>query len=188
MKKTDVPFYDDPAGFEDGDNTYPCDTQFMIYDPMQHKYFLTEKCLHFHGVDVERRYISNSPNKMREFIELVTQTVYDYIQYKAGWRNFQVMLYRIAVVPRQIYQDPYTFRKQFEEALILQAKFLIENGCSANYSGVNLEQGKPVGTAPEQEFRDNSYVAPRTINKLEFMGLTRWFSLPPFIRLDTNKY
>ncbi len=188
MKPEQVPFYKDPSDFINGDNSYPCSTQFMTYDPLQHKYFLTERALNYHGVDVERQYISNSPNKMREFIRLVTDTVYDYIQYKAGWKNFQVMLYRIAVVPRQIYQDPYTFRKQFEEALIIQAQYLIKNGVNSNYSAVNLSKGKPTPEAPENEFRDNSSVSPRAINKLDFMGLTRWFTLPQTVRLDTNKY
>ncbi len=188
MKKSDVPFYYDTIGFENGDNKYPCNTQFMVYDPMQHKYFLTAEALNLRGVDVDRKYISDNPNKTQEFIRLVTDTVYDYIQYKAGWKNFQVMLYRIAIVPRQIYQDPYTFRKQFEEILLLQAEYLIENGCSANYSGLNLAKGKPQAANPVEEFRDVSYVAPRAINKLEFMGLTRWFSLPQWIRLDTDKY
>ncbi len=188
MTKEQVPFYKDPKDFENGNNLYPCSTQFMVYNPMLHKYFLTEECLNLHGVDVERRYISNSPNKMREFITLVTDTIYDYIQYKAGWKNFQVMLYRIAVAPRQIYQDPYAFRKQFEEVLLIQAEYIIENGVSSNYSAVNLIKGKPKAEAPENEFRDNSSVSPRAINKLDFMGLTRWFSLPQFVRLDTNKY
>lgn len=188
MTKDQVPVYKDPIDFENGVNSYPCSTQFMVYDPLQHKYFLTEEALNLHGVDVERRYISNSPNKMKEFIKLVTDTVYDYIQYKAGWKNFQVMLYRIAVAPRQIYQDPYTFRKQFEEVLLIQAQYLIENGVSSNYSAVNLVKGKPKAEAPENEYRDNSSVSPRAINKLDFMGLTRWFSLQQFVRLDTNKY
>lgn len=188
MKKSEVPFYNDPKDFEEGNNSYPCDTQYMTYDPLQHKYFLTEKALNYHGIDVIRQYLSPDPNKVREFIKLVTDTIYDYINYKAGWKNFQVMLYRIAVCPRQIYQDPYTFRKQFEEVLLLQAKYLIENGCSADYSGVNLARGKKEPVAPEHEFRDNSSVSPRAINKLEFLGLTRWFSLPQYLRLDTNKY
>lgn len=188
MKINNVPVYNDPTDFQGGENNYPCSTQYMRYDPMLHKYFLTEEALALHGIDAERQYLSSSPNKTREFISLVTDTVYDYIQYKAGWKNFQVMLYRIAVVPKQIYQDPYTFRKQFEEALLIQAQYLIDNGCSGNFSAVNLAKGKPSGVKPEDEFRDNSSVSPRTINKLEFMGLTRWFSIPQWIRLDTDKY
>ena len=160
----------------------------MVYDPLLHKYFLTQEALNVHGIDVERQYISQNANKMQEFLRIVTDTVYDYIQYKAGWKNFQVMLYRIAVCPNQIYQDPYAFRKQFEEVLLIQAQYLIENGCSANYSGVNLARGKRDGVPPENEFRDNSSVSPRAINKLEFMGLTRWFTLPQLVRLDIDKY
>ena len=188
MKQSDVPFYHDPTGFENGENQYPCSTQFMTYNPMQHKYFLTEEALNLNGIDVERKFISSNPNKMQEFIGLVTSTIYDYIQYKAGWRNFQVMLYRIATCPKQIYQDPYTFRKQFEEVLLIQAKYIIDNGVSADYSAVDLSNGKAAAGAPEDTFRDTSYVAPRAINKLEFMGLLRWFSMPYMIRLDTEKY
>ena len=188
MKLSDVPFYSDPSDFEEGNNTYPCSTQFMTYDPMQHKYFLTEEALVLHGIDVERQYISNSPNKMQDFIKLVTDTVYDYIQYKAGWKTFQVMLYRITTVPRQIYQDPYTFRKQFEEALLIQAQYLIDNSVSRNYSGLDLSFGKPDGKAPSEKYRGNYDVSDRTADKLEFMGLTRWFSIPNYIRLDTTKY
>lgn len=188
MKQSNIPVYNDPTDFEEGENLYPCSTQFMVYDGLQHKYFLTEECLELNGIDVEREWLSRSNNKTKEFISLVTQCIYDYIQYKSGWRNFQIMLYRIATVPRQIYQEPYTFRKQFEEALILQAKYLIENGCSADFSGVNLAKGKDAGINPELDFRDNSYVSPLAINKLDFMGLTRWFSLPYLFRLDTDKY
>lgn len=188
MTKNEVPVYNDPSDFENGENLYPCSTQFMVYNPLQHKYFLTEECLLLHGVDVERQFISNSPNKMQEFINLVTDTVYDYIQYKAGWKNFQVLLYRIAVSPRQTYQDPYTFRKQFEDVLLIQAKYLIENGVSSNYSAVNLINGKPNAEIYENEFRDNSYVSPRAKSKLDCMGLTKWFAMSPFVCLDTKKY
>ena len=188
MKFSDVPFYNDPSDFEEGNNTYPCSTQFMTYDPLQHKYFLTEEALNVRGIDVERQYISSNPNKMQEFIRLVTDTVYDYIQYKAGWKNFQVMLYRIATVPIQIYQDPYTFRKQFEEALLIQAQYLIDNSVSRNYSGLDLTYGKQGGKAPSETYRGNYDVSERTADKLDFMGLTRWFSLPYHYRLDTSKY
>lgn len=188
MKFKDVPVYNDPTDFLDGNNQYPCSTQYMVYDPLQHKYFLTEECLNYHGIDVERRYISSAPNKMREFIELVTKKIYDYIQYKAGWKNFQVMLYRIAVCPKQIYQDPYIFRKQFEDALVMQAKFLIDNGNAAQYSPYNLAGGDVQGVKPEDEYRLNADVSPESIRTLDFLGLTKWFQLCQIFRLDTEKY
>lgn len=188
MKPSDVPFYNDPEDFENGENSYPCSTQYMVYDPLQHKYFLTEEALNQRGVDVERQYISSAQNKMQEFVRLVTDTVYDFIQYKAGWKTFQVMLYRIATAPKQIYQDPYTFRKQFEEVLLIQAQYIIDNGVGRNYSGLDLSYGKPNGTAPKDEYRANYDVSARAAQKLEFMGLLRWFTIPWYMRLDTDKY
>ena len=188
MKPSDVPFYRDPIDFIDGQNTYPCSSQLMRYDPLQHRYFLTEEAINLNGIDVERQYISSSPNKMQDFISLVTSTVYDYIQYKVGWRAYQIMLYRIATCPRQIMQDKYAFRKQFEEVLVLQAKYLIENGVSDNFSGVDISVGKPVGEPPEDTFRANSDVSPRAAKKLEGMGLLRPYQPPYIVPLDTNKY
>ena len=188
MKISDVPFYNDPIDFESGDNKYPCSTQYMTYNPLLHKYFLTPECLTLNGIDVERKYISDAPNKMEHFINLVTKKVYDYIQYKAGWKNFQVMRYRIAICPKQIYQDPYTFRKQFEEVLILQAKWLIDNGDAAQYSAYNFEGGMQNGIKPEDEYRLNADISPEVIRALDFMGLTKWFNYQRVVYLDTSKY
>ena len=63
MKFSDIPTYNDPVDFEDGTTTYPCNTQFMVYNPLQHKYFLTEEALNYFGIDVERKYVSDNPNK-----------------------------------------------------------------------------------------------------------------------------
>jgi len=188
MIESDIPYYDDPTGFVDGDNTYPCNTQYMVYNPLQHKYFLTEVGLNYYGVDAERRYISSNPNKVRELIEKTTKKVYDTIQYLAGWKNYQVQMYRIATVPTQLYQDRYTFRKQFEQALISQANWIIDNGDSAKYSVNNMEKGADNKTPPEEKWRDLSDVSHETLRTLEFLGLTRWFTIAQFARLDTSKY
>lgn len=79
MKKEDINQYYDPDGFEDGTATYPCDTQFMIYNPMLHRYHLTVEAFQNYGLDAERRYISDSPNKVKELIEKTSKKVYDYI-------------------------------------------------------------------------------------------------------------
>ena len=86
MKFSDIPTYNDPVDFEDGTATYPCNTQFMVYNPLQHKYFLTEQALNYFGIDVERKYVSDNPNKTTEFIEKVTKKVYDYISYTNDWK------------------------------------------------------------------------------------------------------
>ncbi len=56
MKKEDISYYNDPEDFEQGKNKYPCNTQYMIYNPMLHRYFLTAEGLMKYGVDAERFY------------------------------------------------------------------------------------------------------------------------------------
>ena len=188
MTPEQIPTYNDPTDFVNGDVKYPCNTQYMVYDPYTHRYFLTEEGLNYYGIDVQRKYISNNRNKTKEFINKVSKKIYDYINYKAGYQNFQVQMYRIAVAPKTIYSDQYAFRKQFEEILIAEAQWLIDNGDSAKYSYDNMEKMQKVGTKPEEDWRNTSDIAPEAVRSLEFLGLTRWFSLIPFIRLDQDKY
>ena len=58
MRKEDIPYYDDPTDFENGDNKYPCDTQYMQYNPMLHRYYLTAEGLNKYGIDAERMYMT----------------------------------------------------------------------------------------------------------------------------------
>lgn len=187
MKFRDIPTYDDPMDFENENIKYPCNTQFMVYNPLQHKYFLTEEALEYYGIDVDRKYISDNPNKKREFIEKVTKKVYDYIAYKSGWKCFNVMMYRIAQSLGKAY-DKYEFRKQFESALVSQAQYLLENGDSARYSKENLEKGIIENTPPEQEFMDTSDIGNETKRTLHFLGLDRWFSVVQWGKLNTDEY
>ena len=188
MKKTDIPFYNDPDDFEKIKAKYPCDTQYMVYNPMLHRYYLTIEGLHKYGIDAERMYASSNPNKLTELIEKSSKKVYDYIQYKAGRKCYQVQMYRIATAPPTIYPDQYFMRKQFEEAIAEQARFIVENGDSARYSNNNLEQGRTQPLPPDQQFADFSDIAPETLRTLETLGLLRWFSINQFMPLDLNKY
>ena len=187
MKFSDIPTYNDPVDFEDGTATYPCNTQFMVYNPLQHKYFLTEEALNYFGIDVERKYVSDNPNKTTEFIEKVTKKVYDYIAYKSGWKCFPVMQYRIAKSYGKMY-DKYEFRHQFEQALVSQARFLIKNSDSAEYSKENLEKGLVDEAPPENKFMNTSDIATETKRTLNFLGLDRWFRLYQTRRLNTDEY
>lgn len=185
MRKQDIPYYDDPIGFENGGNKYPCDTQYMVYNPMLHRYYLTPEGLNKYGIDAERLYVSNNPNKVQELIEKTSKKVYDYIQYKSGVKCYPLMMYRIATAPTVIYPDQYYMRKQFEEALAEQARWLCENGDSARYSFVNIASGKVESNEVE---RDNSDIAKETIRTLETLNLTRWFAVSPNVYLDNSKY
>lgn len=124
MKREDIPTYKDPDGFEKENRKYPCNTQYMVYNPLLHRYYLTPQGLLYYGIDAERYYVSTNPNKVQELIEKTSKKVYDYIQYRAGRRSYQVQLYRIATAPASIYPDQYYMRKQFEEALAEQARWI----------------------------------------------------------------
>lgn len=188
MKKVDIPYYNDPEDFEEENNLFPCDTQYMVYDPLLHRYFLTPEGLNKHGIDAENLYVSSNSNKIQELIEKTSKKVYDYIQYKSGFRLYEVQMYRIATAPKTIYPSQYAMRKQFEEALAEQARYICEVGDSARYSGINLESGQQTNVNPQDQYRDVSDISKETIRTLETLGLTKWFSIPSRVILDKNKF
>lgn len=182
MKKEDIPFYNDPEDFENGVAIkYPCNTQYMVYNPMLHRYFLTQEALIHNGIDVSE--FSN--NTLNDFLQKVSKKVYDYIFFKSGFRLYQVMMYRIATAPPTIYPDQYYMRKQFEEALIYEAKFLIQNGDPAEVSLFNLEKNESVNDNMSND--DTRDMSQETIRTLDTLNLTRWFAISKF-RLDLDKY
>lgn len=188
MREIDVPNYIDPTDFENGEElSYPCNTQYMVYKPLVHKYYLTEEAINYYGIDVERKYISDSPNKMQEFIEKVSKKVYDYIRYKCGWNCFPVVMYRIAKgLVKNL--DKYAVRKEFESLLVAEAQFLIENGDSAKFAKEDLERGVYEVGKPEDKFMDTSDISPETKRSLNFLGFDRWFSLVQIRRLNNDEY
>ncbi len=188
MKKEEIPFYNDPEGFINGDAKFPCNTQFMVYNPMLHRYYLTAEGLIHYGINAERMYASSNPNKIQELIEKTSKKVYDYIQYKAGQQCYQIMMYRIATAPTTIYPDQYFMRKQFEEALADQARKIVECGDSARYSGQNIESGASKVLPPEENYPDFGDMSAETMRTLETLGLTRWFIVGQFAPLDLSKY
>lgn len=176
MKFSDIPYYNDPQDFINGNVKYPCNTQFMIYNPLEHRYYLTEQALEQYGIDVDRKYVSDSPNKRDEFIKKVSNKVYEYIEYVGGWKRYQILLYRIAKGYCRGY-DPYSVRKQFQDALIYEAQWLIENGDSAKFSKQNIEKGIIEEKAPEETWMDTSDIATGVKRIVEILGLNKWFSI-----------
>lgn len=186
MKKEDVPFYNDPEDFEKGDCKFPCDTQYMVYDPMLHRYTLTADGLNYYGIDAETFYASSNPNKIDELVKKTSKKVYDYIHYKAGRNCYQIMLYRIATAPKVIYPDQYSTRKQFEEALAEQARKIVEIGDAGKYENYDLEKDyMKSGGGTLNEFAD---ISAETKRSLETLGLTKWFKVGQFTNLDISKY
>lgn len=186
MKQIDVPTYNDPTDFGGDNIQYPCSTQYMYYNGLEHKYYLTEEALAFYGLDVENKYISDNPNKTKEFIYLVSKKVYDYIRYKAGYNNAQTQVYRVAIAKTGAYSgDQYTFRKEFEQALVSEAKWLLENGDNARYYD---EENKQTNIPPEQQQEDMSDISIETKRTLTYLGLTRWYRLCQWYYFDDTKY
>jgi hypothetical protein len=94
-------------------------------------------------------------------------------------------MYRIATAPNVIYPDQYYMRKQFEEALAEQARFICENGDSARYSLVNMVEGQ---VKLDDGERDVSDMAKETVRTLDTLNLTRWFTVSQYVVLDKDKY
>lgn len=185
MKQIDVPTYNDPQDFENGGNSYPCSTQYMYYNGLEHKYYLTEQALAYYGLDVENKYISDNPNKAQEFIYLVSKKVYDFIRYAAGYVNAQAQVYRVAIAQTGSYSgDEYTFRKEFERALVAEARWILENGDSARYASMEKPQNVPI----EQEQDDTSDISTETKRSLTYLGLNRWYRLTQYTNFDDTKY
>ena len=188
MKQIDVPVYNDPTSFESENVKYPCSTQYMVYNGLTHRYYLTEEALNRAGIDVERKYIYNGQNKTQHFINTVTEKIYSYINYKAGMVNFQAQVYRIATAPKKIMGDQYTFRKEFESILLSEADWLIDNQDSAKYSSVDMEKGERNGKKPEEEWDDTSDISTTAKRKIHSLGLDKDFTLMPNMMFDYNKF
>jgi hypothetical protein len=186
MRKEDIKTYIDPEGFIADDATYPCDTQYMKYSPLLHRYFLTSEALIENSIGQPA-----SADELDLFIKKVSDAVYNYINYKAGFRNFQIMCYRIATAPTEIYPDKYTMRKQFETALLAQARFFANNTDIRELARVDFTRGIPqpnIIQNAEDDRRDNLHMSPICVEILDTLGLTRWFRAGNNVRLDINKY
>ena len=186
MKQIDVPTYNDPTDFGGDNIQYPCSTQYMYYNGLEHKYYLTREGLAYYGLDVENKYISDNPNKVQEFLTLVTKKVYDYVRWAAGYNNAQTQIYRIAIAKTGAYSgDQYAFRKDFEEALVYEARWLLENGDTARCLDADNKQ---TNIPPEQKQMDTTDISPETIRTLTYLGLNRWYTLCQWYNLDDAKY
>lgn len=93
-------FFNDPEGFANGSALFPCNTQFMRYEPLLHRYFLTPQALEHYGVDTS----GLNADEIRQFIEKISKKVYGTVFYKSGHRNYQIMLYRIAAAPKTLFK------------------------------------------------------------------------------------
>jgi len=188
----EVPYYNDPDDFDGSkDIEYPHDTQYMTYNPMLHRYTLTVEGLEHYNIDYEN-YITTSSNQADELCKKASKKVYDFIQYKVGLHLYQLMMYRIATCPTPIYPDKYFTRKQFEECLADQARYLVTNADTAQFSKADLGsgQGDVPPPKPDDAMRNTDDISPETQRTLESLGLLRWFATQGVLltKQDLTKY
>jgi len=195
LHKDDIQTLNDPDSFQKGVDgngiriRYPNNTQLMTYNPMLHRYSLTELGLSHYGIDFNQ-YETNNQSKAQALIDKTSKKVYDYIQYKSGRLCYPIMMWRIATAPTAVYPDQYYTRKMFEQALADQARWLVTNGDSAEYSRSSfaMDSGEIQPTSPDQELRDTSDMSKECIRTLETLGLLRWFRTNGVVRLDYNQF
>lgn len=170
MTKKDIQTYIDPDDFETLGSSakYPCSTERMKYNPLTHKYYLTAEALLSIGVDPEMHYMSNSPNKTEEFIEEVSEDVYGAIMHLAPF-NFQYHCAQIAMARSFQFRDKYSARKQFEKALLYQAKYKSQNADVREINGVDIEGGNTVQY--ETLRKELRHLSPKTLDILQILGL-----------------
>lgn len=170
MTKKDIPVYTDPDSFEElGENVkYPCSTNYMVYNPLTHRYYLTAEALINFGIDAERDYLSDAPNKLTAFVEEITDDVYGVVMRLAPF-NYRYMCYLIASGRALHFPDRYAARKQFERALLYQAGYRIKNIDVREVNGIDLENNNNIYF--KQLRRELRHVSPKTLDILQGLGL-----------------
>lgn len=170
MRSKNIPFYIDPDSFEAlGDNAkYPCTTNLMIYNALTHRYYLTLEALNNFGVDVETDYMNESPNKINQFIEEVTDDIYGIMMRLAPF-NYEYNCYLVAQSLSRQFRDKYAARKQFEKALLYQAQYKINNIDVRDINGLDLENNNSIYHKQlRKEFR---HMSPKALDIIHGLGL-----------------
>lgn len=170
MTKKDIPVYTDPDDFMTLGRAakYPCSTDFMEYDPLMHRYYLTSKALQKHGINVETEYYSEAEDKVGLFISEVTDDVYGAIMRLAPF-NY---MYHCALIAQSLslrINDRYTARKEFEKALLYQARYKLDNIDVRDINGIDIESNNNIYF--KQLRSELRHLSPKTLDILHGLGL-----------------
>ena len=127
-----IPFYDTIPS----DAKYPCDTVRMKYNKEDHRYYLTEAGLSYHGIDC-------APQKTKKLIMTASDHIYSYIEIMAQTK-YNLMCYRIAKSFFGRFKSEREGRLEFERKLAAQADYINEYGDAkrAPKMIVNPESGR----------------------------------------------
>lgn len=162
-----VPKYTDPDDFMlNGEVKYPCDTQYMKYDALRHRYYLTTEALDTNGINLEL-YSSQAKNKVEDFINTVTNDLYQIMQDLAPF-NYRYNCYLVAQ-SKSIMFDRYSARKEFEEALIAQAHYKVDNLDVRLINGIDIESNQNIYYKTLR--KEHRHISPIAIEKMKGLGL-----------------
>jgi len=188
--------YVDPCDFRRGKDKlgnelkFPCDTQYMVYDPLVQRYHLTEHALIQNGLTFTEFMGDKNLNR---FLEKVSKKIDDIIyQFVKNQEVHRVIRYRIATAPKTIYPNQYAMRREFERGVLLaQARFMLEQEDANQISRAYIDRdGKlQLHTIDRNDGSiDVSDIAPEALRTLEKLGMLRWFNVSQFFHLDPSSF
>ena len=143
-----IPHYDN----EESCQVFPCNTDYMIYNKAEHRYYLTEAGLTKHGVQ-----FSNG-DEATMLINTATKHIYKYIQ-ACTFAKYNIMCYRIAKSLFGRDTPKVQGRLEFEEILAEQAQYIAENGDTMNTPKMITNPDNGRMTANKLEFKDGYFLA-----------------------------
>lgn len=167
MKQSNIPIYTDPDDFETmGDAVkYPCSTQYMVYDTLVSRYYLTIEKLEDYGLTV---YAGQNPKQLSQFIGELSDDIYGVMARLAPF-NFQYNCWLVAQSRSLRFPRRYAARKEFEKALLYQAQYKMKNFDVRDFNGIDIDSNTSIYHKQlRKEFR---HISPKSLDILQSLGL-----------------
>lgn len=165
MRNSDIPEYTDPDSFSLlGDAAkFPCSTEIMRYDPLLHRYVLTARGMEHYGISADES--GMSPDM---FADEVSEDVYGVMSHLAPF-NYRYNCWLVAQSSSLQFPDKYTARKQFEKALVYQARYKLKNMDVRDINGIDIENGNSIYF--KQLRKELRHFSAKALDILQTLGL-----------------
>jgi len=186
MKQKDIPIYNDPSSFKQlgYEAKFPCSTQYMVYDALTSRYFLTPQTLEEYGIDPS--YIwPNNPKALEQFIEEITEDLYDVMGRLAPF-NLQYNQYLVAQSRALQFRNRFAARKQFEKCLIHQAQYKLKTIDVRDFAGIDFDANTAI--YHKQLRRELRHISPKALDILKVLGLLFNGDIPHSRQIDYGRF
>lgn len=140
MKVYKAPIYtrEQIESLDEKEIRFPYSTNFdAIYNGEKHQYVLTSRYFSENGVNLQKEVKGNDPDKVKNFLNMLSTKVYNYI-YRHSKSTKNQIDYLIAKRGLRTYPI-YEYRQSFLEAMFLEGEYLIGNGDISKTTGVDLD-------------------------------------------------